>query len=144
MAVGIGGLEHPLLLALPFGELYLSTSLCISFSRIPPTQLAWYVPFYTHVIHPTSPRYHSILAGVAINFVGRAKQGKKPFTKEITVDYCKYRAGEISITQSFILHGIIVFLAFTFFLVISCWLILRDNTVPDGTKYQPERIESGI
>ena len=109
-----------------------------------PLNLHWYVRFYTHVIHPTSPRYYSIVAGVAINFVGRARQGKKPFTKEITDDYCKYRAGKISITQSFILHGIIVFLAFTFFLVISCWLILRDNTVPDGTKYQLERIESGI
>lgn len=70
-----------------------------------------------------------IVAGIAIHFIGRAKQGKKPFIKEVTDDFYKCRAGTRSIFQSFILRGICVFIVFACFMTLSCWLILRDNNV---------------
>ena len=71
-----------------------------------------------------------IVGGVAIIFSGRSKQGKKPFLKEVVDDYHKCRAGTKTICQSFILNGILVFIAFAGFLTLSCWLILRK---PDHT-----------
>lgn len=59
---------------------------------------------------------------IAIHTVGRAKQGKKPFFKEVAAD-CQGR----SIFKSFILAGIFLFVALAGFVVLSGWLILREN-----------------
>ena len=63
-----------------------------------------------------------IVAGIAIHFIGRAKQGKKPFFKEVAADF----QGR-SIFKSFILAGIFMFIALAGFVVLSGWLILREN-----------------
>jgi len=65
-----------------------------------------------------------IVGGVAINFSGRSKQGKKSFRDEVIGDFHKCRAG---MKPVFILNGILVFIAFAGFLALSCWLILRTN-----------------
>ena len=59
---------------------------------------------------------------IAIHTVGRAKQGKNPFFKEVAADF----QGR-SIFKSFILRGIFMFVALAGFVVLSGWLILREN-----------------
>ncbi|KAL7493376.1 hypothetical protein ACHAWT_002526 [Skeletonema menzelii] len=69
-----------------------------------------------------------IAAGVAIHCVGRAKQGKNPFLKEIVADFRGVTGRTRSIFQSFILRGILMFLVLVGFAVLSGWLILIENT----------------
>ena len=69
-----------------------------------------------------------IAAGMAIHSVGRAKQGKNPFFKEVVADFRGVTGRTRSILQSFILRSLVMCVVFAGFAVLSGWLILREST----------------
>ena len=69
-----------------------------------------------------------IAGGMAIHSVGRAKQGKKPFFKEVAADFRGVIGRTRSVLQSFILRSLVMVVVFAGFAVLSGWLILREST----------------